>query len=176
MSYFSKFPLMVYELNSQKSVVKDILRRTSFISEHRPYTDLFTPYTIIDGDTPQSLAKKYYESTFYHWVILMFNEIHSPYFEWPLEQVSLEKMCIDKYGINNLHQTKHFEIDDIVVGEIKEFSQQYTWVPPTFTGLATAVSFYEYEQKLNDSRRIIHIMRPELLGEFTQQFENAIGS
>ena len=106
----------------------------------------------------------------------MFNEIHNPYFEWPLEQFSLERMCVNKYGADNLYKTKHYVKNDIIVGEIKEFSQDFAWVPPTFTGMATAISFYEYEQQLNDSRRVISIMRPELLGEFVRQFEKSIGS
>lgn len=174
MSYFKTFPLMVHNIGNKQSVVRDILRRASFISEYKPYSDLYIPHMIIDGETPQSLGLLYYGSPSYHWVILLFNEIHNPYFEWPLEQFALEKLCVDKYGIDTIYQTKHYTIDGIVVGEIKEFSPTIPWIPPTNTGLATAVSFYEYEQTINDSRRFINIMRPELLGEFVRQFEIAI--
>jgi Base plate wedge protein 53 len=165
---------MVYELDNKKTVVRDILRRATFISEYKPYTDLYYPYTIIEGDTVQSLAMELYGSPFYHWVILMFNEIHNPYFEWPLDQYTLEKLCIDKYGADVMYQTKHFEKNGIVVGEVKEFSKSITWIPPTYSGIATAVSFYEYEQKLNDAKRLITLLRPELLGEFVSQFEAAL--
>ena len=173
MSYFEKFPLLVYEFNSKSVVVRDILCRASFLSEHKPLTDLYTKYNILDGETPQSLALKFYGSTFYHWVIL-FNEIHDPHFDWPMDIVNLESVCIDKYGQDTMYMTKHWVRDDIVIGEIKEFVKGIPWIPPENPGLATAVSFYDYEQELNDTRRIISIMRPELLGDFVNQFTEAV--
>lgn len=174
MSYFSKFPLITYELNNNESVVKDILRRCTFISEYKPYSDLYTQYTIHEGDTPQSLAIKFYKSPYYHWVILMFNEIHNVYFDWPLDQFTLEEMCRKRYGVSNMYKTKHYEVDGIVVGEVKEFSEDVEWVEPVFTGLATAVSFYDYEIQLNEAKRNIAILRPELLASFVNQFESSI--
>lgn len=73
-----------------------------------------------------------------------------------------------------MYMTKHWSINDIVVGEIKEFSKDLEWIPPTFDGQATAISFYDYEQQLNDAKRDISILRPELLGEFVKQFEETI--
>lgn len=174
MSYFEKFPLMTYELLGKESIVRDILRRCSFISEYKPYTDLFTAYTIVDGDTPQSLAIKFYDSPYLHWVILITNEIHNPYFDWPLNILDLEKFCKEKYGAVTMYMTKHWEINNIVVGEVKVFNSNVAWIPPTFTGSATAVSFYDYEQKLNDAKRQLTILRPELLGDFVKQFGDAV--
>lgn len=173
MSYFEKFPLMTYEVSGKEYIVRDILRRSAFISEYRPYTDLFETYTLSDGETPQSLALEKYNSASFHWVVLVTNEIHNPYFDWPLDQLDMEKMTEQKYG-SAMYMTRHWEKDGLVVGEIKVFKNAQTWVPPTFSGLATAVSFYDYEQSLNDDKREISILRPELLGDFVTQFEESI--
>lgn len=173
MTYFSNFPNIAYEFNSKISVVKDILRRATFTSEYKPYTDLYTPYTILEGETPQSVADFFYGSPSFHWVVLIFNEIHNPYFDWPLDQLSVDKLCTEKYG-DNVFVTKHYELNGSVVGEVKDFSPDFVWVPPSSVGLAVPITFYEYEHRINDEKRYIQIMRPELLSEFVQQFEVAI--
>ena len=173
MSYFSNFPYTTYEFKGKEIVVKDILKRSAFISEYKPYTDLYSSYTILDGETSQYIANKVYGAATYHWVVLMFNEIHNPYFDWPLNSIDLQRYCEDKYG-DTMYQTKHYEIDGNVIGRIKDFNPSVIWVPPVFTGLGTAISFYDYEVQLNDTKREIKILRPELLGEFVKQFEESL--
>lgn len=174
MTYFQKFPHLVYSLDGKESVVKDILRRATFISEYKPVSDMYHPYLIIDGDTPQTLGMRFYGAATYHWVIQLFNEIHNPYFDWPLGPVLLEQMCSEKYGNTTMYMTRHHELNGIVIGEIKEFKKGIPWVPPIFTGEAVAISFFDYEERLNDDLRKIAILRPELLGEFVKQFESSI--
>lgn len=174
MTYFNKFPLIAYELDGKESVVTDILRRARFMSEWKTYSDLYMPHMVLDGDTPQSIALTYYGAATYHWIILIFNEIHNPYFEWPMDIQSLENYCISKYGNNIMFMTRHLEHNGNIVGEIKEFVRGVNWIPPIDQGQNLAVSFFEYEESLNDAKRIIKIMRPELLGDFVSQFEAAI--
>lgn len=169
MTYFSKLPYTTYEITGSEVVVKDILKRSAFISEYRPYTDLYSSYTIKDGETPQTIANELYGASTFHWVVLLFNEIHNPYFDWPLNSLDLEKYCIDKYG-PDMYETKHYEVEGSVVGRVKDYQQGVDWVPPTFLGQGLAVSFYDHETKLNDLKREIKLLRPELLGEFVRQF------
>lgn len=170
MTYFSKFPLMIHESNGKETVVKDILRRARFISEYKPYTDLYTPYRISDGETPQSIAHSIYGAATYHWVVMLFNEIHDPYFDWPMSSHTLYDYCVDKYGEDNMYLVRHIEQDGNIIGEIKEFNKDIPWVAPENDGNHLAVSFYEYEESVNEAKRSIHIMRPELLGDFVSQF------
>lgn len=175
MSYFSKFPKFQYTQNNKTSLVTDILKRSTFISEYKPYTDLYASYTILDGETSQSLAYKYYGAATYHWVILMFNEIHNPYFEWPVDAFTLKNICIDKYTETTTYMVKHYEEDELVVGEVKEFkNKNVPWIPPIPIDGALPISFYEYEETLNDKKREILLLRPELLGEFVTQFSRSI--
>lgn len=183
MSFFKKYPLITYELNANRFVVRDILRRSYFMSESKPYSNLFNEYNVPDGATPQSVAQEVYGSPYYHWVILMFNEINNPYFDWPIQQINLDRYCQEKYGIHTdgeliMFKTRHYEIDNIIVG----FINQGTWqVPPTPLGLdgnpdqlAYPVTFYEYENEINDEKRKIKMLKPELLGVFVRQFEETI--
>lgn len=168
MSYFENFPLVAYPIAGNNLAVTDILRRSKFISEYRPYTDLYDAYTIMDGDTPQSLALKFYGATTYHWVVLMFNEIHNMYTDWPLGVLALERVAGAKYG-SDLYETAYFkDSDGHIIGEVADYYSG--WVPPTNPGQFLAVSWYDHEVDLNESRRTIRILRPELLGEFVRQF------
>lgn len=179
MAYFSSFPNTVFEINGKDYIVKDIFRRCMFISEYKPYSDLYTTYTVKDGETPQMIANELYDSAGHDWVLLMFNEIHNPYFDWPMGQQNLENFVKDKYGENVMYMTKHYTQNGLIVGEVKEWVDgSTTWTPPTNPGPGNPniypVSFMEYETELNDARRIIHILRPELLSDFISQFDKAI--
>lgn len=175
MSYFSKLPLTPYEFNSNTSIVRNILTRNLFVSEYKPYTDLYDTYLIEDGESAQSVALKFYKSTTYHWVVLLFNEIHNPLFDWPLDQLTLSNSIINFYGQENMYKVRHYEKNGLIVGQYKEFNPDTVWLPPDNPGPNNLniypVTFIEYENKLNDEKRVIKLLRPELLGEFILQFE-----
>lgn len=174
MSYFQQFPLINYELNGQQYPMKDIFRQAGFITEYKPLSDLYESYTIIDGETPHMISERFYGSAEYFWVILVFNNIQNLYFDWPLTSHALELFCQEKYGEHWL-EVKHYENDGFVVGEYKDFHEN--WTPPIMpsqSGLLYPVTFYEYESKVNDEKRRIEILRPELLSEFVTQFKKAI--
>lgn len=175
MSYFDQFPRINYELNGTNYVMKDIFRQAGFITEYKPVSDLYESYTVIDGETPHMLAERFYGSGDYFWVILVFNNIQNILFDWPLSSYSLEIFCKEKYGEHWL-DVKHYEKDGIVVGACKDFHAN--WTPPVNpepgNGLLLPVTFYEYESKVNDEKRKIDILRPELLSEFVSQFKDAI--
>jgi hypothetical protein len=177
MTFFSSFPLTVYDANNKESVVRDIFRRAGFLTEYKPYSDLYVGHTVIDGETPESLAKKYYGSTFFHWVVLLFNEIHNPMFDWPLTQQKLERICFDTYG-NASHSVRHYERNGIIVGEVKPFVTSIPWVSPTnpypSDPESMPITFMEYMESTNDEKRTIRLLREELLGTFVQQFQDAI--
>lgn len=178
MSYFKNFPKTVFEINGKEYIVKDIFRRAMFISEYKPYSDLYTTYTISDGETPQMLAHNIYGSVDFDWVILVFNEIHNPYFDWPLRQYELDSFVKNKYGETTMNMVKYYTRNGLVIGESKDWVSGETWIPPTNPGpqdpTVYPVTFIEYETELNEARRTIHILRPELLGDFTSQFTTAI--
>ena len=173
MSYFSYIPNTTYELSGRTAIVKDICKRSRFISEYKPYSDLYDEYTITDSDTLESLALTFYGSAKYHWVIALFNELHDLDTEFPLDQVTMDNYCAAKYG-DNLYKIKHYvDANQVVVGEIKVYSDEYVNpLPPS--GIENeeyvAVTFYDYENSLNEAKRKIFILRPELLAKFITQF------
>ena len=56
---------------------------------NQPYPNLWSKeitdyYDVQDGDTPSILAYQVYGDANKHWVILLFNNIINPYYDWPL--------------------------------------------------------------------------------------------
>ncbi len=178
MSYFSYFPNFIYELDGKSFTVKDILRRSTFISEYKPYTDLYEEYTINDAESLQSIAETYYGSVYYYWVISLFNEIHDINFEFPMPTNTLEARIEELYGADK-YKTKYFRDSStgLIAGEVKEYFLNY--IEPEKPGEPgneryTPVTFYDYETSLNEEKRYIKLLRKELLSDFIIQLRRSL--
>lgn len=107
--YFSKFPLTYYTLDDRQSVqvISNLLIRVVFDTELKEKFSVYDEYDIIDGETPEILAFKIYGDPNLHWVIMMFNDIIDPRYDWVLSAENLRRYVEDKYtDINGIH---HYE-------------------------------------------------------------------
>jgi hypothetical protein len=99
--YFNFFPTTPYTNTDDSTAydtVTNIISRFAFEDSLKQNSSLFYPYTIQDGDTPEMIANKYYGSPEKHWIVLMFNNIIDPQYDWPLDQRTLIKYINDKYS------------------------------------------------------------------------------
>jgi hypothetical protein len=101
MPYFTYFPSISYTTDptdlTKVIAVKDITVRAKISDYFKNSALASLPYEIQDGERPETLAHRVYDRSDLHWVILMFNEIHDPYFEWPLSSAELESKLQAKY-------------------------------------------------------------------------------
>lgn len=106
--YFNYFPTTFYN-NSNTSLALDtvtnIIARFSFEESLKENSAIFYPYDIQDGDTPEIIANKYYGSSEKHWIVLMFNDIIDPQYDWPLDQRTFISYVNDKYSANGAANT-----------------------------------------------------------------------
>lgn len=92
MSYFTFIPNTQYTFDGQKTtIVKNILVRAKILESLRALIGSSAEYTVADGEKPEHIAHRVYGRADYHWIILMFNEIHDPYFSWPMSTNELER-------------------------------------------------------------------------------------
>jgi hypothetical protein len=101
--YFNYFPSTVYtnsDTSSSVDVVTNIIARFAFEKSLKQNSSLFYSYDIQDGETPEIIASKYYGSPEKHWIVLMFNDIIDPQYDWPLDQRTIIKYINDKYSAN----------------------------------------------------------------------------
>lgn len=91
MPYFSLLPNIEYATQStNRKVAKNILVRTKITDGIRNLISSSAEYKVMQGEKPEHIAHRVYGRPDYHWIILMFNEIHDPYFSWPLSGNELE--------------------------------------------------------------------------------------
>jgi len=106
--FFSYFPKTFYIANNTTSgvdVVTNITARFTFEEALKNNTTAFYPYQIQDSDTPEIIADKYYGDSEKHWVVLLFNDIVDPQFDWPLKSETLIEYVDKKYTANGAANT-----------------------------------------------------------------------
>ena len=230
MSYFSKFPKMVYTLDEYKTgqVLPDIFRRAKFLSDLTNSFAFYDEYDVKDGETPEIVADLFYNEPTLHWVILQANEIIDPRFDWPLSTYNLQQFVEGKY--NNVNAIHHYVDSDgyqtnanVVLQSSGEFSalsvgdvirnitnlgNAYITVKTSSSSLnivvsdggfqggdvvqlvsnalinsnvtststvsGIAVTNFEYENSLNETKRRIKILKPEIVADIINEFESTI--
>ena len=147
--YFDRFKDIYYEFNiNGKKVlktVKDITTNVRFRKELLSQVTLYDEYDIQEGETPDIIAAKYYGSSQYHWVVMLANERFDYINDFPLTQYAFELYTQDKYG-ESLYDTHHYEDSN---GFIVDSGYP--------------VSNYEYEHRINESKRRIKLISPRML-------------
>lgn len=165
--YFNRLPKIVYknidDPNNVK-IVTNILTRIKMRSEAFSNFTLFDTYDVPSGETPESIAYKHFGSTFYHWVILITNNITNMYTQWPLSESAFSDYLIDKYG-DDIDAVHHYEIYQ-TSGDTRKVLQ----VASTQSG-ATTVTNREYEERLQDERRKIKLLSKRALPLFLEEFK-----
>lgn len=106
--YFNYFPTTVYSANNASNgleIVTNIIARFGFEKSLKENSASFYKYDVQDSDTPEIIASKFYDNPERHWIVLSFNEIYDPQWDWPLPQDSLIKYIDDKYSSNGAANT-----------------------------------------------------------------------
>ena len=159
--YFNNFDKIYYdfEIDGQKEllVVSDIVKNTRFRKEVLANITIYDEYDIKDGETPEIIAEKIYGNAQYHWIIMLANERYNYVDDFPLSQFELENHIKQKY--DDIYAVHHYENSD---GYIVDGSQPGVY----------AVSNYEYEDILNESKRRIKIVSKQLINTILKNFRS----
>ena len=175
MSYFSRFPLMVYDVkgNEDYKLLPDILKRVKIRSGLRAGSFLFDAYDVRDGERPEDVAFKEYGDAGLHWVILMTNNVTDRYYQWPLSQPQFQEHITDKYGAGNEDAVHHYEkTQDSGPTSSTDFSHLVECNEGD-EGFGI-ISNRDYEYRLQDEYRQIRLLDPQFIGTFVEEFENLI--
>jgi len=103
MKYFESFPQTSYTLDTNTlsaQLVTNILARSTFLREIANNTSIAYEYSVKDTDTPEIVAHKIYGDPYRNWIILLFNQIINPFYDWPIKNDALEEFIYKKYGQN----------------------------------------------------------------------------
>ena len=171
MSYFNKFPTVLYDSNgfAGPKLVTNILKRVRVRTNMAKEFVLLDPYDVQDGETPEILADRHHGSPYYHWVIMLLNNVYDPQHDWPKSTRQMQLFMKGKYGsAANQNATHHYEApqesgDTTIMME----------VPSTYSD-AVAISNYTYEHNHNELKRSIDLLNNQYLGPFVSEFEREV--
>jgi hypothetical protein len=182
-SYFRQVPDFQYiNRNSNSKGISDYLTVKNLFKRGKLRDDLFgniqffTKYKIIGDERPDNVAYKFYDDETLDWVVLLSNNILNIQTEWPLSQSGFDNFLIDKYGsydrINAIH---HYETKEIKNNNGIVIIPDGLRVPSNFSttyyddilgrqvtqrNITRAITNYQYEQKIQDDKRNIFVLKP----------------
>ena len=168
MTYFDMFPNIYYSAkgDSNFTIMKDILSRVKLIANVKENILGFDYYDVQDGETPEMIAHRYYGDVNLHWTILVANDIVDYYEDWPMSVQRFEQFVKEKY--ENPGAIHHYEIaqtsgDTTVTIDVGMNTTEY----PS----ATAISNYQYEDRLQEKKRQIRLISTRHIDDFVKEFE-----
>ena len=171
MSYFNNFPTIMYDPTGDGSakLATNIMKRVRMRANMKKEVIMMDPYDVKENETPEIVADKHHGSPYYHWVIMLLNDISDVNHDWVKSTRQLQKYLLTKYTEAQLTETHHYEISQTSGDTTTTIEVENSTYPS-----ASIVTNYEYEVALNESKRSIDLLRNDYLGYFTDEFENLI--
>ncbi len=195
MQYFDTLPKIIYiDSTGNSKVMTNLLARSSVIPQLLKDPLLYYTYDIQEGDTPEIIAHKYYGDSYRYWIVLFTNQLLDPQWDWPMNYATFEQYLADEYSSINIYseieyyekiitqydvnsQTtyiKKVRIDENTYNSLP-VTQTETYTLPTgpvsVTTERNAVSIYDYELNLNESKRNIRILNANYVDLMETQFK-----
>ena len=194
-SYFDLIPDFDYVSRLPDAKISDYIRVKNFFRRATLREDIFqnltffTKYSVEGNDRPDNVAHKVYENSDLDWVILLANNITHIPTEWPMPQNDFDRFLLDKYDnydtiYNGIHHHETVEVKDsndvTIVPAGLEVSSDFnqTYYDYYVSGMVTAsnitrpVTNYEYEEKLENEKREIFILKQEYLTVIIDDIED----
>ena len=196
-SYFRNIPDFEYVRRtadtkniSEYQKVKNLFKRGKLKNDIFNDLTYFTKYQIVGDERPDNVAYNVYNDETLDWVILLANNITNIQTEWPLDHQSYYNFLIDKYGSEEeIHGVHHYETqqvrdtnETIIVPEglkvPKDYSiefydsrlDSYT----TVSNITTEITNYTYENKIEDNKRNIYVLKSAYLNVILNDMEESM--
>ncbi len=174
--YFKNFQKGFYDIkgDGNEKLVTDLMTRVKVREKILNESMLYDKYDVPSGETPEVTSFKHFGSSQYHWVILLTNNITDRYYGWPLSEQDFETYITDKY--DNPDGIHHYEITQSSGLQTGDGPNDYSHkieVNSTEPG-AQSVSNREYEQRLQDDKRLIKLLDPNYLTTLIQEFDDLV--
>lgn len=171
MPYFQDFNVLRYDFTTPsdpapivESIV-DLTQRVRLKISDADLDILCVPYVIQEGETPEKISYKLYNSPEFHWVILYINKITSYYNSWPMTEAALGDFCVKKYGSTNVNNVHHYFCLPYYIQMDAQFI-----IDNYGASSVLEVTNYDYETRLNELKRFIKVIDPKRLTAFVDMY------
>ena len=185
-SYFQRVPDFNYVSRFPDSKIGDYIRVKNLFKKGKLREDIFQnlaffeKYKIVGDDRPDNVAFEIYNDSSLDWLVLLSNNVLNVQSEWPLPQTDFDRFVLDKYGdydtlYNGIHHYETTEVKNtqgvtIIPAGLQvdsSYSVSYydffTDLQVTTGNLAIPVTNYEYEEKVENDKRNIFLLKPRYL-------------
>jgi len=169
--YFNMIPKIYYDskANDKYDLLTNLMTRVKLRTDIKSDIFDYDYYDVIDGETPEMIAHKYYDNPELHWTILVANDIVDYYEDWPMTVQRFEEFVKDKYA--NPQGVHHYEISQTSGDVTKTIN---VGMNTTDYASASAISNYTYEQRLQDDKRQIRLIGQNYIKQFVDEFRSKI--
>jgi hypothetical protein len=195
-SYFRQLPKFDYvSRNADEKTISDYIEVKNLFKRGKLREDIFgnlsffTKYSIIGDERPDNIAYNVYGEETLDWVILLSNNILNIQTEWPMTQQVFDRFVLSKYGdyntlYNGIHHYESREIlnysGNIVIPKGLKIDEDYsvnyydfmTEQDVLVTDIAQPVTNYDYENKIQEDKRNIFILKPLYLNVVFNDIED----
>ena len=165
---------------SDYSTVKNLFKKGKLREDIFQNLAIFEKYQITGDDRPDNVADSVYGDSTLDWVVLVSNNIINIQTEWPMMQSVFDAYLLEKYGdydtlYNGIHHYESNEVknsQDVIifpkgtkvgVAQSVSYFDFFTDTQVTISNISSPVTNYEYEDKFNNDKRNIFVLKPRYL-------------
>ena len=187
MGLFKRAPEVVYNytdklLDPRIYGAKNLWRRNDVFDDYLASLSVFNEYIIKPGEHPESISFNQYGRVDHGWTILIVNDITNFHEGWPRTSQALREYVYAKYenpdAIMMYETTKVVDaLQRVIVPAGKRVPSNYqvTYYDGTASAGVTvnpvaSVTYYQYEQRLNDEKEKIRLIRPRYVNQFSDLY------
>jgi hypothetical protein len=194
-NYFRQVPNFDYVSRLPNSTIGEYIRVKNFFKKGKLREDIFqnlaffTKYQIKGNDRPDNVAFETYNDSSLDWLVLLCNNIVNIQTEWPMTQQNFDEYLLTKYGdyetlYGGIHHYETTELKNsqgvVIVPTglqvsspyIVSFYDYYGGGQTTSGNLSVPVTNYEYEEKLENDKRNIFLLKPRYLNVVVDDMED----
>ena len=172
--------------------VKNLFKRGALESDILENLSFHTLYNIRGDDRPDNVAFEVYGNSSLDWLVLLCNNIINIPNEWPMLQNDFDAFLLDKYDTYaNLNATHHYETLEVknaqgvvIVPKGLQCESDYTVtyfdpylerkVDVLSADCTTEVTNLMYEERIEDAKRNIYLLKPRYLSVIQDDMEVAM--
>jgi len=185
-SYFRQVPNFDYVSRLPNANIGDYIPVKNIFKKGKLREDIFQDlaffekYKIQGNDRPDNVAFEVYGDSTLDWLVLLCNNVVNIQTEWPLTQDAFDRYVLNKYGdyetlYSGIH---HYETSEVTNSQGVVMVPSGLEVPDGYStsyydyfidsqvdtgNIAVPVTNYEYEDKLENDKRNIYILKSRYL-------------
>ena len=175
------------------SLVKNLFKRAKLREDIYQDLAFFSKFDVLGDDRPDNVADIIYGDPTLDWVVLLSNNIVNVQSEWPLSQGDFNRYITDKYGTeeklySGIHHYESREVKAsdgtiiipsgarVSVGQSVSFFDEITNQQVIRTDVAMPITNYMHEDRLNNEKRNIFLLKPIYLNILFDDIEEIMAN